>query len=215
MTSSRWPTARSPRSSPTTVTSSSSPTLTPPPWTPQRRARTSPSRLAEARRTSMADPVVVQAELLRGWPLPRGDDKESRGRVVVAGGSDRTPGGVLLAAEAALRAGAGKVQVITTDGVSAPCAVALPEALVTGAPTDDGTLDAAAAELVAEFARKADCLLVGPGLDDVDAAARLAGELLHRLQDWDGVLVLDALALAYVSQERSALPSDPLRVVLT
>ncbi|HWT71072.1 MAG TPA: NAD(P)H-hydrate dehydratase, partial [Oxalicibacterium sp.] len=50
----------------------------------------------------------VDAALLRSWPLPvhaPDDDKEARGQVLVIGGSRETPGAVLLAATAALRAG--------------------------------------------------------------------------------------------------------------
>jgi NAD(P)H-hydrate repair Nnr-like enzyme with NAD(P)H-hydrate dehydratase domain len=64
---------------------------------------------------------TVTAATLRRWPLPEpGSDKEARGRTLVVGGSARTPGAVLLAAEAALRSGAGKLQVATARSVAAP-----------------------------------------------------------------------------------------------
>ena len=54
------------------------------------------------------EPVLVTSGTLRDWPLPApGSDKESRGRVLVLGGGRETPGAVLLAGEAALRAGGG------------------------------------------------------------------------------------------------------------
>ena len=65
------------------------------------------------------DAVTVTSAVLREWPLPApGTGKESRGRTLVVGGSDRTPGAVLLAAEAALRCGAGKLQVATAASVA-------------------------------------------------------------------------------------------------
>ena len=59
--------------------------------------------------TTVAEPrdrgtVAVTPALLRSWPLPSpAGDKEAKGRLLVIGGSDRTPGAVRLAAEAALR----------------------------------------------------------------------------------------------------------------
>ena len=107
----------------------------------------------------------LDTEALRQWPLPApGGDKNARGRVVVVGGSRRTPGAVLLAAEAALRAGAGKPQVATVASVASPASVALPEALVTPLPeTDDGEVDDAAYEEVLGLADGADALLAGAG----------------------------------------------------
>lgn len=81
------------------------------------------------------DVVNVTSAALRQWPLPKaGEDKESRGRVLVVGGNRQTPGAVLLAAEAALRSGAGKLQVATVESLAPHLAVALPEALVLGCP---------------------------------------------------------------------------------
>ncbi len=55
-------------------------------------------------------PATITPRLLRRWPLPQpGDeaDKEERGRILVVGGAPEMPGAVILAATAALRAGAG------------------------------------------------------------------------------------------------------------
>ncbi|GGM08358.1 NAD(P)H-hydrate dehydratase [Dactylosporangium sucinum] len=60
---------------------------------------------------SRSDTTIITPGLLRRWPLPGGEgDKERRGTVLVIGGSRDTPGGVLLAGIAALRAGAGRLQ---------------------------------------------------------------------------------------------------------
>ena len=52
----------------------------------------------------------LDASMLRSWPLPipsNDADKEERGHVLILGGSREMPGAVILAAVAALRAGAG------------------------------------------------------------------------------------------------------------
>src|SRR4051812_48061616 len=80
---------------------------------------------------------VVTPALLRGWPLPPpGEDKHDRGSVLVVGGAARTPGAAMLAGLAALRAGAGKLQLAVAAAVAGPLAVAVPEALVQPLPHD-------------------------------------------------------------------------------
>lgn len=91
------------------------------------------------------DVTDVTAAMLRGWPLPEpGDNKDAGDQTLVVGGSRKTPGAVLLAAEAALRAGAGKLQVVTVESVALGVAVVLPEAMVKGVPeTSGGDIEAA------------------------------------------------------------------------
>ncbi|MGZ4776072.1 MAG: NAD(P)H-hydrate dehydratase [Oryzihumus sp.] len=163
----------------------------------------------------LSTPTPITTDLLRGWSLPvPGTDKESRGRTLVVGGTAHTPGVVLLAAEAVLRAGAGKLQVTTTEPVAAALAVALPEALVVPLPTTrDGSLDPAdAADRVLELAGGVDAVLLGPGFSDVDASRELLEALVPRLE---GAAVLDALASAYVTAHRDGLRHLDGRAVLT
>ena len=151
-----------------------------------------------------APTVEVTSAVLRGWPLPdvRGG-KEERGRVLVVGGSDRTPGAVLLAGEAALRSGAGKLQIATTSGVAPALAVAVPEAMVRPLPTaPSGDIDPAAADVLLELADGCSAVLLGPGALDVDTFAELLAGVVPHLQ---GTVVLDAGALAYVGAHRDAL----------
>src|SRR5215207_10170116 len=84
------------------------------------------------------DGVLVTPQVLRDWglPLPTGG-KESRGSILVIGGSTETLGAVTLAAEAALRSGAGKLQVVVPSKVAPHVSIALPEALVRGVPSTE------------------------------------------------------------------------------
>jgi ADP-dependent NAD(P)H-hydrate dehydratase len=156
----------------------------------------------------------LDTEALRAWPLPApGGDKNARGRVVVVGGSRRTPGAVLLAAEAALRAGAGKPQVATVASVASPASVALPEALVTALPeTDDGEVDDAAYEEVLGLADGADALLLGPGLSSPDHATALLERIVPEL---DCPVVVDALGMAYLTAHKDGVRHLGGRAVLT
>src|SRR3954468_20507520 len=82
-------------------------------------------------------PTLITPELLRAMPLPwpdEGGDKEARGRVLVVGGGRETPGAVVLAGTAALRAGAGKLRIATGAGNAALVAASIPEARVFALP---------------------------------------------------------------------------------
>ena len=160
----------------------------------------------------MTAATQVTAELLADWPLPRpGEDKNSRGRVLIVGGSRLAPGGVMLAAEAALRAGAGKAQVVTVDSIADQLAVRMPECLVRGAPeTKDGNLAPEAVRAIVDQARSVDVVLLGPGLLDPSTADDL---VLSVLPDLEGAVVLDAMALGCLASSPDAL--HHLTAVLT
>ncbi|WP_040338768.1 NAD(P)H-hydrate dehydratase [Candidatus Blastococcus massiliensis] len=160
------------------------------------------------------DPTTVTPEVLRGWPLPEpAGGKNARGSILVIGGSTETLGAVLLAAEAAMRAGAGKLQVATIAAMAPHVATALPEALVRALPeTDGGAIAPEAAEVVRELAEAADAVLIGPGMADKEATQAFGERLLPHLR---GPLALDALGLAAVTADEGCVHHLEGRVVLT
>lgn len=143
----------------------------------------------------------VTPELLRGWGLPEaGDSKNSRGRLVVVGGSSLSPGAVRLAGEAALRVGAGKVGAAVLPEISDVIRMSFPEAGVFElGPRGRKAHSTLAAELSA-----ADAVLIGPGFDDPrETLARL-----RMIAACDvACLVVDAFAVAALLKvRRSSLP---------
>jgi ADP-dependent NAD(P)H-hydrate dehydratase len=161
------------------------------------------------------DPTIVTAEVLRSWRLPEPEgDKNTRGSILVIGGSAETPGAVVLAAEAAMRAGAGKLQVATAASVAPLVAAALPEALVRALPeTDGGAIGGGAAVLaVRDLAAAAKAVLIGPGMIDQEQTQEFCAALLPRLV---GPVALDALALAAVTADDTCLHHMEGRAVLT
>jgi ADP-dependent NAD(P)H-hydrate dehydratase len=164
----------------------------------------------------VTQPVTVDDDFLRGWPLPAPDhdaDKEARGRVLVVGGSNEVPGAVLLAGIAALRVGAGKLRLATTATASSALAVALPEARVFGLPEDDdGTIAARAAALVSELAGSVDAVVVGPGMTSPDAIADLVASVAREASP---SVVLDAAALLCVDEYVTVAKGLHGRLVLT
>src|SRR3954466_7974513 len=117
--------------------------------------------------------AAATSTVLRDWPLPPpGEDKAASGRTLIVGGSTQTPGAVLLAAESALRSGAGKLRVATVASLAPQMAMALPEALVRALPqTADGGLAPGGAEDVLELAADVSAILLGPGMIGLDDTA--------------------------------------------
>jgi ADP-dependent NAD(P)H-hydrate dehydratase len=159
---------------------------------------------------------VITPRLLRDWPLPDPQgSKEARGTVLVVGGSRTTPGAVLLAGVAALRAGAGRLQLAVTESTATALSIAVPEAKVVGLPeTDRGSVRGDVPDHLLELAAEADVLLIGPGLDDVDETQTLLRHVLGTARP-DAGIVLDAYALGALSRDAGLLGKDPRRVVLT
>lgn len=150
-------------------------------------------------------------------PAPDADaDKDARGRVLVIGGSRSLPGAMLLAGVAALRAGAGKLQLATSRSVAPALGVAVPEALVVGLPETRGgeIAGARSGALLVELASRAQAVLVGPGLTDPRAALAIIRALVRRLGS-DAVLVLDAAALTALREDDGLLARLEGRAVLT
>jgi hydroxyethylthiazole kinase-like uncharacterized protein yjeF len=157
-----------------------------------------------------ARPRDVDMSLLRAWPLPVPSDdadKEDRGHVLVLGGSREMPGAVILAATAALRAGAGKLTIATGRSVAQLVALAIPESRVLGlAENDAGGFTVEAVAALDPLADKISAILIGPGMRDEAATARLVHALLPRLAGSDTQVVLDAEAMGAVVHPPEGVP---------
>jgi ADP-dependent NAD(P)H-hydrate dehydratase len=155
----------------------------------------------------MGDEQVITPHLLRGWPLPDPEgDKKSRGTVLVVGGSRFNPGAAMLAGVAALRAGAGRLQLAVAEESAVALSVAVPEARVVGLPADGMPAE------VLSLAAEADVVAIGPGLDDIGQTIELMRAVLDAA-DPDAGVVLDAYALGALSKEPGLLGQR--RAVLT
>jgi ADP-dependent NAD(P)H-hydrate dehydratase len=132
---------------------------------------------------------------------------------MVAGGSSEIPGALLLAGVAALRAGAGKLQLAAPRSAASSLGVALPEARVFALPeTNEGHLDRKAGARAIECAPGADAILIGPGMLNAEAIRGFMDEVLRRVTDKQ--LVIDALALSALRGGRYRF-TEETRVVLT
>ena len=164
----------------------------------------------------MSAPTEITGELLAGWRPPRIDgdsDKEARGRVLVLAAGAQVAGATLLTAVAALRAGAGKLQVCAPASLATALALALPEARVMPAPeTVTGELAPQASQAIGEALGRCDAAVIGPGMLDEG----LAGELALRLAAAEGpVLVVDAAAVVGLARDPGRAATHGGRLVLT
>ncbi len=142
--------------------------------------------------------IEIDADWRAANPLPPiADDasKKSRGRLLVIGGARRLPGPIRLTGEAALRVGAGRVRLATLESLTAALGVAFPEVGVIGLPEQDGELMPGPPDLLPEQAAQHNAVVLGPGMADKAAAARLV-EALTREPAPDTPLLLDAAAVA-------------------
>jgi hydroxyethylthiazole kinase-like uncharacterized protein yjeF len=145
----------------------------------------------------------ITPALLRDWPLPMPGadaDKEARGHVLIVAGSREMPGAVLLAASAALRAGAGKLTIATAASVAAHIGTAVPESRVIGLEeTADGGLLADRATSLHLACARATAVLIGPGMQDDAACCRLVQVLLPHCADTH--LILDAAGMSIAGRD--------------
>ncbi len=143
--------------------------------------------------TASPPPLIDGPALLAAWP-PRARDshKGTHGHVLVLGGSAGMRGAAVLAAQAALWTGAGRVSLLFADGGGPEYLPGLPELLRPAAPELTRLLE--------------ECVvLAGPGMG-LEPAARL---LYAQVCQSSRRLVLDADALTLLSEQTDALRAPP------
>jgi ADP-dependent NAD(P)H-hydrate dehydratase len=117
-------------------------------------------------------------DLVRLPPRGRQASKRDHGRVVIAGGAPGMAGAPALAAMAALKSGAGLVELMVPDSI-APIAAAFDPCVMTrGLPAETvGGFDAAAGVTLATRLTAADAAAVGPGMGRTAAVRTIVARL--------------------------------------
>lgn len=166
----------------------------------------------------MTGPQQIDSAWIAANPPPvhgRGTTKNSRGRVLVIGGSAMVPGAVRLTGEAALRAGAGKLQMATVDTATAALGIVVPEAAVIGLPIgDDGEIAPCTPKLLQASIKNADVVVLGPGMGTPQAAGYLLA-LVTSLATEETLLILDAAAIPCMRDFGVALGGFRGRLIAT
>jgi hydroxyethylthiazole kinase-like uncharacterized protein yjeF len=163
---------------------------------------------------------TITPATMKAWPLPDPaaqaepgkEGKEARGRVLVVGGGCRCPGSVMLAGVAALRAGAGKLQMAAAQDAALHIAMQVPEARVMGLRCDSRGEIAQSSADVDACAKEADAIVVGSGMEMAPATRQLADHLMHVSR---AVFVLDAGGLDAALIGRLGHARGPRGVIMT
>lgn len=164
----------------------------------------------------MSGPLELDRRLLARFPLPchpSDADKEDRGRALIIAGSREVAGAALLAGTAALRAGAGKLQIATAASVAPGLGLAVPEARVVAfAETGEGGIDPAAVEAMVSRCDGVDSLTIGCGMQHGVGLRRLVASILSGRAGHP--LVLDAAALGELADLDAAARDWPGGLIL-
>lgn len=136
------------------------------------------------------------------WPSPgRLDHKYRRGRVLVVGGCRSMPGAPIIAALAALKAGAGLVEVVLP--ASARRRVALAPALIVHDGDESASGSLRWSGLLQQRAAAADAVVFGPGLGPEGDA-----QLIHGLIASGKPVVLDADGIRLLARLGMRVPDN-------
>jgi NAD(P)H-hydrate epimerase len=123
--------------------------------------------------------LISERVLLRVPPRARTGNKFKSGTVVIAGGARGLTGAPTMAALAAMRTGAGYVQLAVPAAAETVIDLRLMEAMTHGLPDADGGHVEAGAQIVLELAERANAIVLGPGLGRSDGAAAFARKVAH------------------------------------
>ncbi|QOW18760.1 NAD(P)H-hydrate dehydratase [Lysobacter ciconiae] len=163
-------------------------------------------------RSAQADVAWLRAPDLAHWLRPRRRDshKGSNGRLLCIGGDHGHGGAIMLAAEAALRAGSGLVDVVTREAHVAPLLTRLPEAMVHGDSdgednsNSNGDSGGTASSGLDSLISDASAIVIGPGLGQ----GAWGRERLRAICASGLPVVLDADALNLIAAGVVAAPAN-------
>lgn len=161
----------------------------------------------------MSEPASLDRKALAQFPLPplQDGDKHSHGRLLIIAGSRTLAGGALLCAQAAMRSGAGKLQIATVESIAVQLGVAMPESRAIGLAEDaDGGFAGAAVSRVAELASDVDAVVAGPGMFESSACEAMAAALVES----GAALALDAGILRSLPPQADRVRRSPQPAVL-
>ena len=143
----------------------------------------------------------------------RASHKGQFGHVLLVGGAPGYSGAMTMAAQAALRSGAGLVTALVPHSIRQEVAINAPAAMVFGGPeTSTGSLDASAWDWIAANKERFTSIMAGPGMTRCDATLALVERILA---EFSGAIVLDADALNVLEGQAAKCKAAAGRLLLT
>lgn len=126
----------------------------------------------------------------------RASHKGDNGTVLIVAGSHRMRGAAVLAARAAVRAGAGLITVAGVESVCAAVAAHTPEVLLLPLPENHGVISADASRIILDQSSKFDAALFGPGMSQEEPVLDFLDKVWR---EWDRPCCIDADGLNAIS----------------
>ena len=157
--------------------------------------------------------LLNDAYLRRIIPVRKRDThKGDYGKLLIIGGSVGYTGAPVMAANAALRTGAGLVFLAAPECIYPIQAARCMEAVCIPAPGDGTGYAAEAAEILLRRAESCDACVLGPGLGRSEGAAAVVEEIVTRLEK---PLVVDADGINLLSERISILRERKAPCIVT
>ena len=156
--------------------------------------------------------VIAGGVLALAPPRMPNSTKFDSGQVLVVGGSRGLTGAVCMAAEAAIRAGAGYATVAVPADLEAIFEVKLTEVMSHGFGGAEGRLAASSAEAILEAAERAAAVVLGPGLGRDEDSLELARAVARRIE---APLLIDADGLNAHAERLDSIAERASPTVLT
>jgi len=138
--------------------------------------------------------------------------KGDYGKILIIGGSKGMTGACVMAAEAALRSGAGLITAAVCDELNSIFEVKLTEPMTLPLPSKNGHLDRACIPILAEHINSYDVCLFGPGLGRSGDIGEILAELLKISEI---PMIIDADGLYALSKTPSMLEECNCSLILT
>ncbi|MBD5156404.1 MAG: NAD(P)H-hydrate dehydratase [Butyrivibrio sp.] len=156
---------------------------------------------------SLNPAMYFTAEDIDGIPVRSAlANKGTYGRTLIIAGSESMSGAAYLAAAAAYKSGVGLAEVFTHSANCSVIRTLLPEAIVTGYEADNAT------ELLEPLLKKANTVILGPGLSTDGTAVSIVKKVLTEANQ---PLIIDADALNIISSDTNILKSCRSTVIIT
>ena len=156
--------------------------------------------------------LISERVLVRVPPRARTGNKFKSGTIIIAGGARGLTGAPSMAALAAMRTGAGYVQLAVPEPAETVLSLRLMEAMTHGLPHADGAHIEEGAAKVVELSKRAGAVVLGPGLGRTDGAVAFARNVARDVQV---PLLIDADGLNAHAEHLDLLKQRSAPTVLT
>ena len=155
-----------------------------------------PKRLQAALPTRYESTEILDAQAMLP-KRPMRSNKGDYGKVLLIGGSKEMSGAITLAAQAAMKAGAGTVTLVVPDVIQDRVASCCIDAMTVGLMSDEGHFGIGACEWLEKNLERFDVVAVGPGMGRSEAIEHLINCILKKeipcIIDADGLYPLNKL----------------------